>query len=77
MLEMGEAADSTERRVRQGPTMLLPTKETCEGYGHSGQILLRADEKSSVVSSFKHFSLVLSFFKNLKNAPVLVCSQWK
>lgn len=30
---------SSEQRVRQGPTVLIPTEETCEGYGHSGQLL--------------------------------------
>lgn len=39
MLEKGEGAESTKSRVRQGPTMLIPTEETCEGYGHSGQML--------------------------------------
>lgn len=46
-MEAGEGAESKESRGKQGPTMLIPTKETCDGYGHSGQMLLRADEKSS------------------------------
>lgn len=76
-LEEEAGAGSTERRVRQGPAMLIATEETWEGYGHSGQVLLRADGEFTVVSSFRHFSLVFSFFKNLKNTPVRVCGQWK
>lgn len=65
VLETDEAAESTERRVRQGPAMLIPTEEACEGYGHSGQMLLRADEKFTVVSSFRHFFPSSFFFQDL------------